>query len=98
MRHLGIMRMAEQSWTVGNLKIIPFVETDAGPVIEEIITDANKDTLGEIGWLVPHFADSFGHLKAVVQSFLVVSGSTSILVDTCVGNDKSRIEMADWNH
>jgi glyoxylase-like metal-dependent hydrolase (beta-lactamase superfamily II) len=83
-------------WTIGDFTIVPLFEVDAGVVIDEIITDATASSLREIEWLVPNFVED-GHLKAVVQSFLVISDELRLVVDTCVGNDKVREEMPEWN-
>jgi glyoxylase-like metal-dependent hydrolase (beta-lactamase superfamily II) len=66
------------------------VESDAGSAVQEIISQARPEAIAGIAWLAPHFADTLGNLKGVVQSFLVSDEVHRIVIDTCVGNDKSR--------
>lgn len=85
-------------WTIGNVTISQIIEVDAGEVIQEIMPDANPASILGIPWLRPHFADENGKLKAVVQAFLVTTPTAAILVDTCVGNEKKRVELSAWNN
>lgn len=86
-----------RSWRVGEVEIRSLFEMTAGGVIQSILTDATPETIRSISWLYPDFADEEGNLKAVVQAFLVSSGSLRILVDTCVGNDKPRTDIPEWS-
>lgn len=90
------MRVAD--WKIGNVKIVPIVETDASKVIQEIIPNATKEEIFKIPWLRPHFVDIEGNLKAVVQAFVVDTGKMRILIDACVGNSKMRNEIPEWNN
>lgn len=80
---------SSSSWQVGSIKITQIIETEAGAVIQSILPDASRDEIQKISWLTPNYADGLGNLKAVVQCFLVEIGETKILIDTCIGNDKS---------
>ena len=85
------------SWTIGDIEITAIQEIlDAGKLIQSIIPNATKRNIQKLDWLVPNFADSDGNLKAVVQSFLITSSDQTILVDTCNGNDKERLDMPIW--
>lgn len=84
-------------WTVGDVEIHQLIELEAGELIQAIITDASPENIQPIKWLVPYFADEDGHLKALVQAFLVKSDGRNILIDSCVGNDKKRPEVAEWD-
>jgi glyoxylase-like metal-dependent hydrolase (beta-lactamase superfamily II) len=49
-------------------------------------------------WLKPHFFDeATGDLGSRIQSYVVRMPGRTILIDTCVGNDKPRPENAVWN-
>ena len=41
-------------------------------------------------WLAPHFLDAAGRLLQSVHSFVLRSPDLTVLVDTCIGNDKDR--------
>lgn len=90
--------MNMMSWKIGQVEITQIIEIEAGEVIQETIPDALPSAVREINWLVPHFADEAGKLKGVVQAFLVRTESEVVLVDTCVGNDKARVDLSAWNN
>jgi glyoxylase-like metal-dependent hydrolase (beta-lactamase superfamily II) len=49
-------------------------------------------------WLRPHFWDEgTNDLGSRIQSFVVRTPRTTVLIDTCVGNDKSREGSALWH-
>ena len=82
----------------GKFEISQVIEIDAGDVIQETIPDATPEAIVGISWLRPHYADADGKLKGVVQSFLVRAEKLALLVDTCVGNDKHRVDLAAWGN
>jgi glyoxylase-like metal-dependent hydrolase (beta-lactamase superfamily II) len=81
---------ASTEWRVGRFRIRNLVETDASPAIGEIISQATPEAVADIGWLTPHYADTQGKLKGVVQSFLLADEDHRMVIDTCVGNEKYR--------
>ncbi|MDX2142248.1 MAG: MBL fold metallo-hydrolase [Rhodospirillaceae bacterium] len=92
--------MAHQSWTVGDAtvtKIVdmiePFDAARAYPGADLSEFDKHLD------WLTPYFYDSGA--KAIIlsmHSYLVRIGGKTILIDTCVGNHKSRPPtLASWH-
>src|SRR5215470_11770161 len=49
-------------------------------------------------WLKPHFFDEqTGDLGSRIQTFVVKTPEHTILIDTCVGNDKNREGSALWH-
>jgi glyoxylase-like metal-dependent hydrolase (beta-lactamase superfamily II) len=90
--------MSNSNWTIGQVEIYQIVELEAGEVIQEIIPNATPENIGATNWLYPHFVDQAGNLKALVQSFLVMSEGMNILIDTCNGNDKLRTEFPQWGN
>jgi len=85
-------------WQIGDVRITSIVETDAGSVIQEGLEMATKEELDKVTWLRPHFVDDEGNLIAVVQSFFIEVGDKKILIDTCVGNDKNRVDIPVWSN
>ena len=47
-------------------------------------------------WLAPHFVDEKGRFLQSVHSFVVQAPGLTMVVDTCIGNDKPRAQ-AHWN-
>jgi len=51
-----------------------------------------------LGWMVPdHFDPAKNSLKLSIHSWLIRVGGRSILVDTCVGNHKTRLTRPKWH-
>ena len=76
---------------VGRLRVSAVVER-AGPTRPTwLLPDATPEAL-EVhrGWLAPHFLDEKGRLLQSIHSFVVRAPGLTVLVDTCVGNDKDR--------
>ena len=49
------------------------------------------------GWLVPHFSTEDLKLRLSIHSFVVRTAHHTILVDTCIGNDRTR-DVPLWDH
>ena len=50
-----------------------------------------------MGWMVPdHYDPATGFLKLSIHSWLLEIGGKKILIDTCVGNHKSRKHRPFW--
>lgn len=90
--------MTGLTWQIGDVEIQQIVELPAGEIIQDVVKQATPETVREIPWLVPNFADQNGKLKALVQCFLIKSGGKNILIDTCNGNDKTRNDIAVWGN
>ena len=51
-----------------------------------------------LGWMVPgHYDPPSGRLKLSVHSWLIQIGGRTILIDTCIGNHKSRKHRPFWD-
>ena len=49
-------------------------------------------------WMVPnHYDPASGYLKLSIHSWLIEIGGRKILIDTCVGNHKSRKQRPFWD-
>jgi len=90
------MKLSSLKWKVGKVEIYQIVELEAGEIIQSIIPKATPENIKKIDWLMPHFADNNGNLKALVQGFLIKSEGKNILIDTCNGNDKKRTDAPEW--
>ena len=89
--------MTNLSWQIGDIEIFQIVELEAGKIIQEAIKDATPDALSKIDWLYPNFVNEKGELKALVQSFLIRTKDKNIIIDTCNGNDRKRIDIPEWS-
>jgi glyoxylase-like metal-dependent hydrolase (beta-lactamase superfamily II) len=79
------------SMTMGRLRISTVVER-AGPTPPPwLLPKAAPEALERHrGWLAPHFLDDKGRLLMSIHSFVIQAPGFTVLVDTCVGNDKDR--------
>jgi glyoxylase-like metal-dependent hydrolase (beta-lactamase superfamily II) len=88
--------MAGEVWKVGQVKITRVVEIEATGGMSRIIPDATRERVQEIGWLYPHFADEAGRMRGAIHALIVETPDRTIIVDTCIGNDKQR-GVSAWN-
>ncbi|MEV5983214.1 MBL fold metallo-hydrolase [Streptomyces sp. NPDC052114] len=91
--------MTEHSatWTVGDITVHRIDETplpaETGPWL---LPDATADVVAQEPWLRPDFADRDGTLRLHSHSFAFEIDGTRILVDTGIGNGKTRANPA-WD-
>src|SRR5262249_57193028 len=76
---------------LGRLRVGAVVET-AGPTRPSWLFPSVTAEAVERhrSWLAPHFLDAAGRLLQSVHTFVVRSPDFTVLVDTCIGNDKDR--------
>ena len=76
---------------LGRLRVSAVVER-AGPTRPTwLLPDATPEAVERHrGWLAPHFLDDRGRLLQSIHAFVVQAPGLTVLVDTCVGNDKDR--------
>ncbi|MBE0614265.1 MAG: MBL fold metallo-hydrolase [Burkholderiales bacterium] len=85
------------SWQVGDVRITRVAELGGAPFPSTFMFPAATPQLVQRhAWLRPHFAHDDGRLYGSIHSFVIESGVRRIIVDTCVGNDKTRSVQA-WN-
>jgi glyoxylase-like metal-dependent hydrolase (beta-lactamase superfamily II) len=76
---------------VGQVLVSAIVER-AGPTRPTwLLPDATPEAVERHrGWLAPHFLDDKGRFLQSIHTFVVRTPALTVLVDTCVGNDKDR--------
>jgi len=88
--------VAMTTFQVGDAKITRVVEMEGPTPGEYLFADATPEGIRKHEWLRPHFAFDDGTLKACIQALVIESCGQTIVVDTCVGNDKIRSNPL-WN-
>jgi glyoxylase-like metal-dependent hydrolase (beta-lactamase superfamily II) len=84
-------------WQIGQMKITQVVEAGPSPTSPKFLfKDPPADLVQQHPWLFPHFAQADGKLLMSVHAFVIESAGRTIVVDTCVGNDKPR-QNPGWN-
>ncbi len=75
-------------WQIGDVRITRVQELEA-PGLSWLLPDATPDNLATIPWIGP-FVDANGKGVASVHALIVEAPDCTVVVDTCVGNDKER--------
>ena len=84
-------------WRIGNVTVTRIVEIEVPSTGTFLLPDATpENVLRERDWLYPAFADETGKLRMSIHALVVESQGLRIVVDTCVGNDKTR-PNPHWN-
>jgi len=90
-------------WRVGDVAITRIVESGGGasPLFASVpptflFSNLSAEAVQAQAWLRPNFATAAGRLIASIHAFVVESRGRTIVVDTCVGNDKVR-DLAAWS-
>jgi glyoxylase-like metal-dependent hydrolase (beta-lactamase superfamily II) len=71
-----------------------------GPFLQpqQLLPDAKAEVIeSHKGWLAPHFLAPDGMFIMSIHTYVVRTKHHTILVDTCVGNDKERSMFPDWS-
>jgi glyoxylase-like metal-dependent hydrolase (beta-lactamase superfamily II) len=76
---------------LGRLRVTAVVER-AGPTRPTwLLPDAEPEAVERHReWLAPHFLDDRGRFLQSIHAFVVRAPGLTVLIDTCVGNDKDR--------
>ncbi|WP_406419099.1 MBL fold metallo-hydrolase [Streptomyces sp. NBC_01614] len=86
------------SWTVGDLTVHRIDEVLLPPATGPwLLPDATSDVVSRHDWLRPDFADRQGTLHLDSHSFAFEAGGLRVLVDTGIGNGKTRANPA-WHN
>lgn len=79
-------------WQVGRVRVTRIVEI--WPFVDppnNLFLEGTPDGVRRHAWLVPEHATARGEILLAFQSFLITTGDRRILVDTCLGRDKTRV-------
>jgi glyoxylase-like metal-dependent hydrolase (beta-lactamase superfamily II) len=84
-------------WVVGDVTVTKIVELEMAGGSRFLLPQATREAVLPIAWLRPHFADEEGRLRLSIHSFVVETPDRRIVVDTCLGNDKTGRRIPHWN-
>jgi glyoxylase-like metal-dependent hydrolase (beta-lactamase superfamily II) len=77
--------------TLGRLRVRRVVERDGPTRPTWLLPEASGAAVARHReWLAPHFLDERGRFLQSVHTFVVEAPGLTLLVDTCIGNDKPR--------
>ncbi|MGP8303329.1 MBL fold metallo-hydrolase [Streptomyces inhibens] len=84
-------------WSVGDVTVHRVDEVPLPPPTGSwLLPDATPEVVGQQDWLRPDFADADGILNLSSHSFAFTIGGLRVLVDTGIGNGKTRANPA-WH-
>lgn len=75
-------------WQIGDVRVTRIQEIEM-PGMKWILPDATAENLATIDWIGP-FVDEQGRPVASVHALLIEAPHRTVVVDTCIGNDKER--------
>src|ERR1700748_3829534 len=87
------------TFRVGDMTVHRIVEMECGftPALE-FLPQLTPEVLAENrSWLAPAALDADDTLVLCFQSYIVQTGRHTILVDSCIGNDKDREARPAWH-
>ena len=87
-----------QSWRIGDVTVTKIVELESVGGSKFILPQATREACIGIDWMKPHFMDDEGRLKMSVHALVIQTPSRRIIVDTCLGNDKTNRSVPGWNN
>ena len=83
-------------WKIGAATITRVVEIEGSSPGTFFFKTATPERLLQHAWLKPSFLTDDGRVLAAIHCFVIQSEGRTIVVDTCVGNDKRR-EVKAWH-
>jgi len=86
------------NFDIGDIQITKVAE-DVAPTSPKFLFSgvSYEDLQRHADWMRPHFLDETGKLIMSIHSFIVKTRHHTILIDTCLGNDKQGRAFPPWN-
>ncbi|MBL8385001.1 MAG: MBL fold metallo-hydrolase [Burkholderiales bacterium] len=85
-------------WRIGAVTVTKIVELEFTGGTRFILPQATREAVRDLAWLKPHFMNDDGQLVMSVHALVVETPTRRIVVDTCIGNDKSGRMAPHWNN
>ena len=86
-----------RTWTVGDITVTSVLEVEGPAPGPFLFKEATPDVVSSRhGWARGTFIDDDGMLLTKVQALVVQAAGQTIVVDTCIGNDKPR-DVPAWD-
>jgi glyoxylase-like metal-dependent hydrolase (beta-lactamase superfamily II) len=85
-------------WKIGDVTVTKIVELEATGGSRFLLPQATPEDVLPMTWLQPHFADATGRLRMSIHALVIETPTRRIVVDTCLGNDKTGRRIPHWNN
>ncbi|MDI2132096.1 MBL fold metallo-hydrolase [Yinghuangia seranimata] len=77
------------TWRVGSATVHKVVEVEFPLPVAGALRTSDEGLLDRYPWLAPHYASPGGLFTMSFHALLVDTGDRRILIDTCIGNDRT---------
>ena len=78
-------------WQVGKVRVTKLVESESVFDIPTMFPKASAEEVQKLDWLKPHFVTDDWKGKLSIHALVVETADLTIVVDTCIGNDRDRL-------
>ena len=86
-----------QSFAIGNIRLTKVVDSLEATSPRFLYVDKQRSDFDpHLEWLQPHFLDTEKNILLSIHTFLVRTTHHTILIDTCIGNDKDAPAFPQW--
>ena len=82
-------------WQIGDVTVTQIVELTTASLGPHLLPQATPERMQAVPWLAP-FIDEKGRIILSMHALVIETSSRTIVVDTCIGNDKVR-SYPRWN-
>jgi len=87
-----------QSFSIGNIRLAKVVDSLEPTSPRFLYVDKRKEDFDpHLDWLRPHFVDAEKRMLLSIHTFLIQTTHHTIVIDTCIGNDKQNLAFLNWN-
>ncbi|MGE0824041.1 MAG: MBL fold metallo-hydrolase [Candidatus Binatia bacterium] len=89
---------AVQSFTIGDVrvaKVLDCLEPTSPRIL--YVDKQRSDFEPHVEWLQPHFLDADKRMLLSIHAFIIQTAHHTVLIDTCVGNNKEGLGFPQWN-
>ncbi|MCB2064430.1 MAG: MBL fold metallo-hydrolase [Novosphingobium sp.] len=87
-----------RSWQIGDIKVTRIVESESVFDIPTMFPKASAEEVQKLDWLKPHFVTDDWQGKLSIHALVVETPELTIVVDTCIGNDRDRLAYETSNN
>lgn len=77
-------------WQIGNVRVTKVEEVELHWPFKALLPEVTPELIEATPWMRPHFVDEAGKMVLSIHALVVESQGKTIIVDTCIGNDKPR--------
>lgn len=86
------------TWQIGEVRITRLIEsiTTFDPAF--MLPGVSRASVQALPWLHPHFATPGGDIHLAIQALVVETPTRLIVIDTCVGNERTGRGTPGWNN